>query len=327
MVKDVVPAKNIVERKNATMPRAWLVQMVSTAPLVKLSGDMNLQTRKQHLLKKVIVILEQDAPLTNRAIHYRLKGDPLYDNYKRPEKELSELLVYARENGLISPADILDARRSVIKLPSWPSASDATEWLSLNYRQDLNKNQKIVPEIWVEKEAMANFLAEICEPYDVYVVPLVGFESVDFSLKNIQRILNRSKQGQTTRICYLGDLDPHGLMIWETVQNKLSRYPQLFHNFGYFKHNQLDCEVVRIGITAEQVKAFELPSYPLKPDFKDKYPIFWEQHHGKGYEVDVLPKEILSGLVRNWIEKTLDMDLYNKAIQKERREKKKLRDK
>jgi DNA topoisomerase VI subunit A len=92
----------------------------------------------------------------------------------------------------------------------------------------------------------------------------------------------------------------------------------------YFKEKEL-FEVLQVGLTMEQIKEYNPPSNPAKmtdPRMRD-----YISKYGKvSWEVDALKPKIMEGIVKNAIEESIDMDAYEDIMEKERLEKKKIKE-
>ncbi len=96
-------------------------------------------------------------------------------------------------------------------------------------------------EIFVEKDAIRNFIARIAAKYHLSIQVLRGFASLSMYRKAIAR----AKKNGVRTILYLGDFDPSGLLI-EKVAAK-----------------EMGIRFVRIAVTHEQIRRLKLQSIPV----------------------------------------------------------------
>ena len=107
-------------------------------------------------------------------------------------------------------------------------------------------------------------------------------------------------------VLYVGDHDPHGLDIEESLMEKLGRF-----------YKDMPIRWRRIGVTAEQVIAMDLPTTAPKLKGRRKpYPYDWSA------EAEALPAQVLRALLDEAIESYVDLDqleVLRVAEQNERR--------
>ena len=92
----------------------------------------------------------------------------------------------------------------------------------------------------------------------------------------------------------------------------------------YFKEKEL-FEVVQVGLTMEQIKEYNPPSNPAKmtdPRMRD----YIRQYGKVSWEVDALKPKIMEGIVKKAIEDSIDMEAYEDIMDRERLEKKKIKE-
>jgi hypothetical protein len=127
------------------------------------------------------------------------------------------------------------------------------------YRKDLWSRQAEYVEVFVEKDAMAGMIEPVTNEYNIHFNIIRG-DSSDTFIWDIADEWNRI----TKPICayYLGDHDPSGLRIENTIKSKLQ------------KECQRPFRWTRLGVTGEDfknpdVQGFELTSRK-RVDFKTK---------------------------------------------------------
>ena len=105
--------------------------------------------------------------ITLRQIHYRLVARMLQDNTEGEYKNLSDLLVDARECGLIDWDAIEDRTRHVRTQAHWGSPANLLEAAAKQYAIDLWKGQPYYIEVWIEKDALIGVVEIAVEDLDV----------------------------------------------------------------------------------------------------------------------------------------------------------------
>src|SRR5262249_35321596 len=101
--------------------------------------------------------------------------------------------------------------------------------------------------------------------------------------------INARDDGRPVVIFYIGDYDPAGVLIDVALERELREHlsPDIDLTFG------------RVGITAEQVKAYDLPTKPRKEKEKRA------RHITETVEAEAMPAATMRGLLREAIEALL----------------------
>ncbi|GAJ13280.1 unnamed protein product, partial [marine sediment metagenome] len=117
--------------------------------------------------KKFKVIKEQfliEGPMTLRRIYYVLLGKGLVKPSGKkgsPYKNLSKLLVKAREEGELDWKVIVDRTRRIIQRLTFPDYDEAFRWICEHYRKDSMLLQKNYVEVWIEKDAISGNVTNV----------------------------------------------------------------------------------------------------------------------------------------------------------------------
>jgi len=112
--------------------------------------------------------------------------------------------------------------------------------------------QPIVPEIWVEKEALASTLESWLSGKEIPIRVNRGYSSWTFIYNNVQSLKWTLQKHDKVIIYYCGDLDPSGIDIERFLQEALE----------YFGLPSEKVEFRRLAVTPEQVRIFNLPPRP-----------------------------------------------------------------
>jgi hypothetical protein len=109
-------------------------------------------------------------------------------------------------------------------------------------------------EVWVEKDAMAENVAKALQGRHVVIAPNRGNSSITFIHNNIERLVERFDQNESTEkiwILYLGDLDPVGYNMDRLIKEDLAAQTE---------DEGIEDDIVfkRIGITMDQIKKHKL---------------------------------------------------------------------
>lgn len=167
---------------------------------------------------------------------------------------VSDILTSYRREGIIPWEWVIDETREIIKPATFRNVSDFYENIGKYYRRDLMQGQSKHIEIWCEK--VLGGLKELCEKYTVGLMMGQGEQSATNLYESALRFKEINKP---VKILYLGDFDPSGVKI----ENSISE--DLVNRWG------CDVEVRRVLITDKYASLKHLPSLPAKtgdPNFK-----------------------------------------------------------
>jgi hypothetical protein len=247
--------------------------------------------------------------VTVRQLYYHLfsKGiipEPSTRQYQR----VCRIITKARKRGYI-PFDWIEDRS---RKPIYNMLYENIEhFLSLNmkrYKKNTWNNQKNFIIILVEKEALAPIVWDIAEKYNVCVFPTKGFSSWSTFVKDIKSISEYFGMGKELVVLVLSDLDPSGQLIKEDY---IKKFQFMSKELGF----KMPAVFEKIAITPEQVQRYGLPW--IRKKYKNRSVDI--------VELDALPPEVLREIVKESIEKYLDLKQLHEDLNCELEEKEKLK--
>lgn len=258
-------------------------------------------------IQRILDELQDYWPLTLRQIYYQLVAALIIENNLREYSKLSRILTKARLNGFVSWSAIEDRARTILYSGGWNDSEafiqDQIRNFLRGYRRDLLLSQNINLELWVEKDALSRICHKIAFKYCIPVIVARGFSSISYIYNASERIRDYYKYGKKTIILYFGDLDPSG---WEmlpamldTLQNEM----------------KLDNKVegIRCALTLNQIKEYNLPHSIDAIKEKDPRTKKYVKKFGTlAVELDALNPAILEDIVKQSIEKRIDLDSLKK---------------
>ena len=252
--------------------------------------------------------VDEGYKLTLRQLYYQLVSRDMIPNRVSEYAKLSTLLVKGRMAGIVDWEAIEDRIR-IPKIPYWVLGIDhALEDTINQYRLDRLGNQEIYIELWVEKDALSGVLSRVTNYYHVKLMVNRGYSSATAMYDASKRFLYNENNGKDGYLFYLGDHDPSGLDMIRDIRERL-------HEFGVFP------KVIHIGLTWEQIEEYNPPPNPTK--ITDPRSSWYIGEHGNmSWEVDALPPNVLDTLVRETIEKEIDMKLFEGMLRQEKADKK-----
>jgi hypothetical protein len=237
--------------------------------------------------------------ITLRQLYYALTVRGVLAKTEADYKRLAHITAAMRREGVM-PFDWIDDSTRVSYVPStWTSAQDALESLASQYSESPWPGAATVPEIWLEKDALAGPVYDVTHRYYVPLRVQRGYASLSALYRAAKDIYARySRYGSLTRIYYLRDLDPSGADAARAAEATvgemlLSIVPD--DGIGRRASGRLDClpEFTILGVTPEQVAEWKLPARPNKATDSRTAKFA----HAQSVELDAIPPQQLRRLV------------------------------
>lgn len=245
------------------------------------------------------IIAGYTMSLTLRQIYYRLVAAGLIPNRRSSYNSLSSQLVTARERGEVDENRIVDRSRRIDDF-SFDTPEDflavARRTLERRYVRRFWDSQPVYVEVWVEKDALSQVIADAVYPYNTIVAPSKGYSSYTY-LKDASNRMARYSKDKAAFILHFGDHDPSGLDMSRDLQARLDRY------YGAV-------EIKRIALTYDQVQQYSLIPNPTK--LADPRSAGYISHYGQEcWELDAIEPNELVRLCREGVESEItDWDAW-----------------
>lgn len=262
----------------------------------------------------------QDLALTLRQLYYQLVSRDVIPNQEREYKNLGKLLSDARLAGLVDWDAIEDRVRRPVQWAEFDEVQDCVDDAVRHFRLPRWNGQEEYVELWVEKDALANVLQPIAAKWHVTMMVNRGYSSQSAMYAAAQRFINGTNQSwhddartvanadRRGTLLYLGDHDPSGEDMVRDVKDRL----EMLGVYGLGVH--------KLALTMEQVQHFNPPPNPAK--LSDSRASGYVAKHGSSsWEVDALPPRELTRIIEEAIKGCVDVDLMNKIIAEEDRQK------
>jgi hypothetical protein len=255
-------------------------------------------------VQEVLAQYSEHWPLTIRQIFYRLVG--IY-GYAKTELAYDRLIDYmgrARRSRMIPMEAIRDDGTTRKGGKGW---YDQDHFIRSIVREaqsyERNKQERQATRILILVEA-AGMLPQIVKAVGLYGLPVIsssGFDSLTMKYELAQDIID---DGRPTVVFHIGDLDPSGVCIFDSVQADVEAFvgsdQQLLFN--------------RIALTPEQVSLYNLPTVP--PKATDK--------RGEGIketcQAEALPPDKLAEIAKEAVLKYFDLAQYEEDAIAEQQE-------
>lgn len=271
----------------------------------------NFGEERQATIAKANEIIEsyqaQGYRLTLRQLYYQFVSRDLIPNSERSYKNLGSTINEGRLAGLIDWDAIEDRVRVPKRASQWESIESLVESAVYAYRLPRWNGQDNYVELWVEKDALAGVLQPLAEEFHVTLMVNRGYSSQSAMYESAGRFRNASHRHDSLHLLYLGDHDPSGEDMVRDIRDR-------FEMFG------VEVTVEKLALTMAQVEQYDPPPNPAKmTDSRAKG--YVEKHGDSSWEVDALPPEVLSALIRKAIASKLDRAKMDVIIAREQKDK------
>lgn len=260
------------------------------------------QAKTLALLEQAQAVLteyRQYWPLTCRQIFYRLVGAYDYDKTEAAYGRLCHHLANARRGRFIGFSSIRDDGVTTYRRDHFEDR-DAflrrVREMGKSYTRDKLAGQAVHIEVWCEAAGMLPQLDDVAEPYSVRAYSSGGFDSLTAKKDLAARICRIAKP---TVILHLGDYDPSGVSIFDSVAEDVAAFVDADRPHGY-----VDVTFERVALTADQVRQYALPTAP--PKATDSRSKGWE---GGTCQLEALPPNVIADILREAIERHINADL------------------
>lgn len=236
--------------------------------------------------------LQQGLRLTLRQTYYQLVVRNLIQNKERSYKNLSSLLSDARLVGLVDWDAIEDRLRQPRMVNEYNGLKELVDAALYSYRLPRWANQPAYCELWVEKDALAGVLAPLGHEFHVTIMVNRGYSSQSAMYESANRFRVAQDEGKECKLFYLGDHDPSGEDMVRDIRSRFEMYG-------------VDVEVEKIGLTMAQVRQYNPPPNPAKMS-DPRAEAYVREHGAESWEVDALPPEVLTRLIRDAVSAIID---------------------
>jgi hypothetical protein len=250
--------------------------------------------------------IAQGYRLTVRQLYYQLVARGHIENTERSYKRIVGIVSDGRLAGLIDWDAIEDRTRAFIRRTRWDSGSQILRSCERWFHMDMWANQARRVFVLVEKEALAGVLERVCEEFDVPLLAARGYPSGtvlrEFTLSDLYPCVVREKKRPI--ILHLGDHDPSGIDMSRDLCDRLGMFLAGRPNGGLDERT-----FERLALNMPQIEELNPPPNPAKIT-DSRFEGYRALHGDESWELDALPPEYLSNLVRENIQRYIDEDAW-----------------
>jgi hypothetical protein len=277
---------------------------------------INFRSAALEKIDQMVTIIEeyqeQDLRLTARQLYYQFVSRDLIPNQPAEYKKLTALLTDARYAGMVDWDAIEDRGREPSLPLEFTDLAHRVDSAMRNYRLPRWAGQAHYAELWVEKQALAGVLEPLASEYHVTLMVNKGYSSASAMKESADRIIsNADDEEREVTVFYLGDHDPSGEDMVRDIEERLAE-------FGV-----RNLAVIKVALTTAQVRRYKPPPNPAKLT-DPRAANYIAQHGDKSWELDALPPNVLTALVRSSFEGILDMKKMDTIKRREEADKKRL---
>lgn len=250
-------------------------------------------------------------PLSVRQVYYQLVAANVIPNVEKSYDRVGDVCNLGRLAGLIDWAAIEDRNRDVKDRGHWLTGASVVQSAADSFHRDLWADQEVRPFVIVEKAALAGVLGGICHEWDVPLLAARGYPSVSIVRELVRDMFVPAfEQGQKVLILHLGDHDPSGLDMTRDLQERISLFVCGEDMNAY---DDGDFEIKRLALNMDQIKRLKPPPNPAKQT-DSRFEAYRKKFGDQSWELDALEPSYLVKLVRDALEKIVDVDLKQSVV-------------
>ena len=223
--------------------------MNALAPVGLVDGRGTTREQISALRARILQIIRAQHPQSAPQLFYQMLDSSAFAYVKKGggERKIQRLILQMRREGLIPWSWIVDPTRDTKR---WDVGyDDVANWLGYNggnYTTDYwATTVGIHVELWCESRGMAGSIRSAAEKWRSVLVGFGGQPSDSLLYECAERI---NRRDYPTLVVFLGDLDPHGMMIEEAPRRKLQE--QWICNPDW----------TRLLVTPDQIATYNLPT-------------------------------------------------------------------
>jgi hypothetical protein len=254
-------------------------------------------------------ILAAIHPTTIRGVAYQLFTRGLIENMgDKCVRNVSRMLVIAREKGIIPWEWIVDETRQEARVSSWNGLGDFGETVVRGYRKDFWQHQKSWIKVFSEKGTVGGIVRPVLDEFAVSFQVLHGFGSAT-SLHDVAEE-SLIENGRFLEILYIGDFDPSGMhMSGVDLPGRVEKYGGVV-------------DLTRIALTSADCTD-ALPSFSVETKRRDpRYAWFKRNYGDRCWELDAMNPNDLRQRLQGEIIQRIDKAAWAhcQAVEKAERE-------
>ena len=243
------------------------------------------QAELAQLDAQIVEVLKADHPQSVRHAFYRMTDPRLGVPVEKTDAGynlVQRRCLKLRRSGAMPYGWISDSTRRGYHVSTFTGGGEFIQRFASLYRSQLWTPDLPHVEVWCESRSLAGVLQAECKELAVSLYPAGGFASATLCFEAASEI-NRRAKGRAV-ILYLGDFDPSGVLIDQSIESELRG------------HLELPLEFRRLAINADQIAEYDLPTKPRKAGDKRRLDI------AATVEAEAMPAGDMRRIVREAVE-------------------------
>lgn len=243
---------------------------------------------------QILDVLRSDHPQSVRHVFYRMTDPRLPEPVEKSDRgyrHVQDRCVKLRRSGRLPYGWIADMSRRGYFVNVFDDAADFIRRMRGLYRADLWRDADYRCEVWCESRSIASVMQDDCEELAVSLFPCGGFSSLSF-VHSAAEQHNASNDTRPLQIFYIGDYDPAGVLIDQSLEREMRRHLR----------GDVELQFTRLGINSEQIEMYDLPEKPRKASDRRALQI------KRTVEAEAMPAHTLRNMLRRAIEDLLPAD-------------------
>jgi hypothetical protein len=289
-----------------------------------------LQNKTLLKIGAICEIATRIQPCNVRALAYQMFNRKLIDSMSDNNVDnVGQWCKKAREHGFLSWDWIVDETRQEECVATWEDPEAYAETVQKAYRRNKWQDQPTHLMVWCEKSTVAGTLRPVLRKYEVPFQLTHGYSGATPVWDAARANLGRK---QKTLILYVGDYDPSGMgmsevdlprRLWRYSTNSPAENEDIDPAFARMDlRESIGLEIRRIALVkADTIALGAATSFPASDKKKDsRYPWFVENYGHWCWELDALDPNVLRDRVEEAILDELDIEIWNRYVDVEERE-------
>lgn len=247
------------------------------------------RARIDQLDAQILEVAATSYPLSIRHLFYCMTNPRLPEPVEKSDagyRHVQHRITQLRRSGRLPYRWIADATRRGHHVSTFDNGAEFVRAMAGLYRADLWRDSDEYVEVWTESRSIAGVIEGVCRDLAVSLYPCGGFSSITLAYEAAQTINAQADAGKAATIVYIGDYDPAGVLIDQSLEKELREHLT----------PGVEMEFFRLGITPEQIEQYDLPQKPRKPNEKRRLDVV------ATVEAEALPAAILRRLLRSHVE-------------------------
>lgn len=237
----------------------------------------------------IVAVANDYERMSVRQLFYQMVSRGYVEKTEDAYKRVADASVQMRLAGVLPYRKIADGSRERRRAPAFNGMDEALANTADLYRRNHWITQFQHVEVWSEKDALSGIIYPICYEYGVPYVASRGFPSLTIRYESAQEFI---RIGKPVTVFYFGDHDASGRSISDNLEGEL-------------RQHGADVTVIRMALEPYQVAEYRLPTRPGKKS-DSRHRGFTREYGDASVELDALPPNVLSEIVRSSIESVID---------------------